>query len=74
MPLLHSGGLHLHRVLLVNTMRKLLVLILLSIFLVGCDGCPEGQKSYYQLTCADGVFYGEGGCPLSACDCYQYCQ
>jgi len=55
-------------------MRKLLVLILLSIFLVGCDGCPEGQKSYYQLTCADGVFYGEGGCPLTLCDCYQYCQ
>ena len=61
-----------HGVLLL--MKKLLILILLSIFLVGCDGCPEGQKMYHTMTCADGTFSGSGPCPITLCECTQYCQ
>jgi len=52
-----------------------LVVILLCLTAGSCDTCPENQELHYQLLCADGTWYGAGGCPLAVgCDCVQYCQ
>ena len=58
----------------VAAVKKILVFLITLLFLVGCTGCPSGQTKHYILTCADGTFEGHGGCPLSLCSCYEYCQ